>query len=222
MGRFFSRAVQAAGAYRLVEVIYSIWSGKSLLALAMISGASALIPSLVRGISWADLDKIVLMAAAIYAVLTFGWWATISVYRKVSPRHKLAIPEFDFRCDPVTGSNPLQATAFQAVVNLKNLADFPLSYRVHQIDFRIQNTTSSGQLANQGATIDATQSGNFASGLVRFHHPITLPVQGTLNIKIFYGKDGSEKFEKEASILVSFVADSSTPTGIRHYWTYVT
>src|SRR6266853_2625864 len=219
MGRFFNRVMQAAGAYRLAEVIYSIWSGKSLLALAVISGASALIASFAKGFAWSDLDMIVLMMAAIYAALALGWLATISVYQKVSPKHKVVIPEFNFRCDPVAGSNPPQATAFQVAVNLKNLADFPLSYIVRQIDFRVQNTTSGGQFANQGATIDAGQSGTFASGLVTFHHPIALPVQGRLDIRILYGKLGSEKFEKNASILVTFRADPLSPSGIRYDWT---
>jgi hypothetical protein len=220
MDRFFGRIMKVVGFYRLADVVYSIWSGKSLLALVIISGASTFIARYAKGFAWSDLDSTVLIAAAIYAALALGWLATIIIYREISPKHKLVIPEFDFRCDPVAGSNPLQATAFQAAVNLKNIAEFPLSYLVQQIDFRVQNTMGGGQLANQGATIDARQVGTFSSALVVFHQPIALPIEGRLDIKILYGKLGAEKFEKEASVRVTYRADPRTTSGVRHDWTY--
>jgi uncharacterized protein YchJ len=218
MRNFLNSMVKAAGFYRLAEVIYSIWSGKSLLALAVLAVGSTMIAEIAKGFNWADLDKFVLMAASIYAVLAFGWLATITAYRSISPRYKLVIPDFDFRCDPVPGTDT--ASAFQVVIKLLNTAQFPISYIVNELDFRIQNTVSSGQMSNQGAEIDAGMPASFWSGLVVFHHPVTLPAEGTLRVKISYGKPRKEKFSREASLNVRFVVDKNAPSGIRHEWTY--
>jgi hypothetical protein len=193
---------------------------QSLLALAIFASASAMIAAIARGLSWGEADKIVLMAATMYMVLAVGWVATLFGYRKISPKYKLVIPRFHFLCDDNTGSEAKESRHFQAEINLQNIAEFPISYIVDQIDFRIQNTLAGGELTNQGATIDAGRSSNFRSTRVTFHHPVSLPVDGTLKLRVRYGKPGSERFRREANLQVRYIPDLTKPSGVRYEWAY--
>jgi hypothetical protein len=116
MRKSFQVILQAFGIYRAAEILYSIWTGKSLLWIAIISAGSVLISAIPNGVNWASLDKFVLSFALIYAALAFGWLATILAYRKISPKHKFVVSSFHFNCDPVPQtvphSNPQVANRF--------------------------------------------------------------------------------------------------------------
>jgi hypothetical protein len=224
MPTFVSRAIQAAGLYRLAEVVYSIWAGKSLLALAIVAVAAPVIAAIANGFDWGQIDKIVLSAALIYAVLAAGWLVTIVAYRKISPTNKFVVKSYQFNCNPVPSttphSNPQRANNFEAVFILKNIADFPINYIVSEIEFRIGNTVGNNQFLNRGALIDAGQEAYFSSDIVTFHQPINLPVDGTLKAIVTYGRRGKEKFKRPISLQVQFSVDPAAPSGVRYSWSF--
>lgn len=222
MAKLTDNIIRIFGLYRVVDVIYSIWVGKSLLWLAVISMVPVVISVLAGGFNWALLDRYVLAFAAIYAAFSVAWLATIFAYRAISPKHKFVVSSFHFNCNPVPNthphSNPTAANDFQAVINLQNTASFPINYVVEDIDFRIQNTVSNNTLTNRGTLIDAGQKSDFSSGVVHFHQPMNMPTNGTLQATIKYGKLGKEKFVRPVAILVTFVIDAASPSGIRYFW----
>jgi hypothetical protein len=120
--------------------------------------------------------------------------------------------------DETPHSNPQMANSFQAVLILKNIADFPINYIVSEIEFRIRNTVGNNQFLNRGALIDAGQEAYFSSDIVTFHQPINLPVDGTLKAIVTYGRRGKEKFKRPISLQVQFSVDPAAPSGIRYSW----
>jgi len=215
--------MQAAGLYRVAEVIYSIWTGKSLLFLAVVALVAPVLAAVANGFVWGQVDKIVFFAASTYAALAFGWLATILAYRKISPKYKFVVTSYHFNCNPIPNtvphSNQQMANNFQAVINLKNIADFPISYVVRNIEFRIQNTIGNNVFTNRGATIDSDQSSTFSSDVVTFHQPINLPVTGVLTADILYGRrTGNERFERPISLVVDFFVDPTTTSGVGYHW----
>jgi hypothetical protein len=144
-----------------------------------------------------------------------GWRRS---YRKISPKNKFVVASFHFNCNPVRGSNPPSANDFQAVLNLQNIAEFPVSYRVETIEFRIQNTVGNNQFQNRGTVVDAQQTTSFSSDVVSFHQPIPLPTTGVLKATIAYGRLGKEKFNRPISLMVHFSPDSSVSSGVRYSW----
>jgi hypothetical protein len=221
MPKLLSRAIQAAGLYRLSEVIFSLWTGKSLLAIAVISLVAPMISASANGFDWGSLDKYLLIAASIYAALAVGWLASIKSYREISPHNKLSLVGFDFGATPVPGSNPITALAFDAKILFANVGSFPISYLITELDFRVHNTTVSNSTPqNRQSQVDVGQTSTYYSEIITFHHPITLPVEGRLTVKWSYGKFGRERFHRTVYLLVSFAPDSSSPSGIRHQWRY--
>jgi hypothetical protein len=218
MSRFITRAIQFFGLYRAAEILYSIWAGKSLLWLAILSSVPVVISTLAEGFRWASFDKYTITALATYALAAISWLASIVAYRKISPKNQLVITGFSFNSDGIAPGAPQVSANFEAVMWLKNIADFPISYTIDPIEFRVRNTIGNNQFANRGATIDPQQVTSFISDCVTFHQPINLPVEGTLRATIRYGKPGKEKFEKPISITVRYVADPGVPNGVRANW----
>jgi hypothetical protein len=222
MARPLQRIIQIFGLYRVADVVYSIWAGKSLLWLAIIPAVSVVISVVASGFKWASLDRYVLTFAAIYAALAIGWLATIFAFRAISPKYRFVVTSFHFNCIPapntIPHSNPTTANDFQAVIILQNTASFPINYIVADIDFRIQNTLASANYTNRGAVIDAGQPANFTTGIVHFHQPVNLPISGELRVTIKYGKPGKEKFARPIAISVTFVIDATTTSGLRYIW----
>jgi hypothetical protein len=221
MPKLLNRAIQAAGLYRIGEAIFSIWTGKSLLAIAVISLAAPMIAGAANGFDWGSIDKYVLVAASIYAALAIGWLVTIKFYREISPHNKLSLVGFDFGATPVPGSNPLAARDFDAKIIFANVGSFPISYLITELDFRVHNTSVSNSAPqNRQSQIDVGQTATYFSEIITFHHPITLPVNGRLTVKWSYGKFGKERFHRTVYLLVSFMPDSASPSGMRHHWQY--
>lgn len=195
-------AKRAIDAYGVVEFFYSVLAGKSLLVLAAISWGTAVISVEPGGWQLSRLDDFVLIGGVIYAALAFGWLASILAYRKISPKHKFVISGFSGNRDLVP-EDAEKADGFQVVLHLKNLADFPISYFVEGVDFKIHNTSPPAGIYH-GAIIDAQQPSNFFTEVIKFHHPLALPVSGKLFAKVRYGRPGKEKFVREVAIETHF------------------
>jgi hypothetical protein len=221
MANLFKRIGQAVAIYKIADVAYSIWAGKSLMWLAVLAWAPVVIATIANGFKWGYLDKIFLMAASIYVVLAFAWLATILAYRKISPKNKFKIIGFGLLV-PVGTKIKNRGVALTAVgcrLNLKNDAEFPISYKVTQADWKINKVSEdAANYDNTGAEIAAFNPTNFDIVMVKFDHPLELmagkpAVEGRLKVTVKYGHPGREKFTLSRNMIVRVVFDDKNAFG---------